>query len=533
MTGTDASPATADGRVCWLGLGLTALLLFCSFPPLGHPFVAFFALIPAALAAAAAPDFRSWRRAAFLTSWALWVVLLVWLRHVYPPLGWLALVALTAYCALYPWLWLLLLRWFLPAVATAGLPARLLALLGLAGGWGLLEWARGSFLTGFGWLPFAASQQGNPVMLTLCAWVGPTGLSMGLVLINLGLASWIIRLRRFRQADVALKPMGPMEWTRRLTPELYLGLAVIAAAFALTLTDAARPVPRQTVRVAALRTHFDPTEKWQADKFNRHAAALVAAVGRVAADQPDLLVWPEAALPPLLDDPRYAEFLRATAGGTPLVLGAVERRGAGYANSVAVVTTEGVQRPTYAKRHLVPFGEYVPGADWLPLRKVVPIAEDCVPGQGATLLPVTTRGGFTFLLGPLVCYEDVFPELAREHARAGADALVVVTNDGWYGHEAADAQHTAHSVLLASATALPVLRAGNEGWSGVITPRGFRLASGGPTDPGAEGGVQLAEIRTHRGEPTFWVRHGDWVVGLGGLALALAYVWRRRRVVTR
>jgi len=171
MTGPDASPAPVGGRAAWLGLGLSAVLLLFSFPPLGHPFVAFFALIPAALAAAEAPDFRLWRRAAFVTSWVLWVALLAWLRHVYPPLGWLGLVGLTAYCALYPWTWLLALRWILPAVGEAGLPARLLAMLGLAGAWGLLEWARATFLTGFGWLPLAASQQGNPVMLTLCAWV--------------------------------------------------------------------------------------------------------------------------------------------------------------------------------------------------------------------------------------------------------------------------------------------------------------------------------------------------------------------------
>ena len=526
MTGADASPAPAGGRATWLGLGLSALLLFASFPPLGHPFIAFFALIPAALAAAEAPDFRRWRRAAFATSWVLWIALLAWLRHVYPPLGWLGLVGLTAYCALYPWLWLLALRWILPACAEARAPARLLAMLGLAGAWGLLEWARATVLTGFGWLPLAASQQGNRVMLTLCAWVGPTGLSMGLVLINLGLASWIIRLRRFRRADADLTPLGPMDWTRRLTPELYLGLAVIAAGFALTLTEAARRAPRQPVAIAGLRTRFDPTEKWQPDKLQRHAETLRTATAAARTAQPDLILWPEAALPPLLGDPGYADFLRQNAAGTTLVVGAIERRGGGYANSVAAVTADGVQQPTYAKRHLVPFGEYVPGAAWLPLRKVVPIAEDCVAGQAPTLLPLTTRQGFTFLAGPLVCYEDVFPALAREQALAGADLFIVVTNDGWYGREAADGQHTAHSVLLAAATGLPVARSGNEGWSGVITPRGVLLPTGEghPT-------VQLAEIPSPRGEPTFWVRHGDWALGLGGLAFAATYVWRRRRAI--
>jgi apolipoprotein N-acyltransferase len=528
MTDRRPGPLFSDAWLCWGGMGLTAFLLLCSFPPFGHPFVAFFALIPATLAAAAAPAWRLWRRAAYVTSWVLWIALLAWLRHIYPPLGWLGLVLLTAYCALYPFVWLLALRWIFPACREAGAPARLLATLGLAGAWGLLEWLRTTALTGFGWLPFAASQQGNGVLLTLCAWVGPTGLSIGLVLINLGLASWIFRLRTLRASAEALEPVTPTRWLRRLTPELYLGLAVIAAGFYGTLTQLSRETPRQEVRIAAIRTDFDPTEKWDSGKLDKHAKALNNLTVATGLEKPDVVVWPEAALPLSTENAGYVTFLRGNVAGAgcPLLIGAIEPRKDGYANSVVAVTAEGLVKPTYAKRHLVPFGEYVPLADWLPLRKVVPIAEDCVAGEGATLLPLTSRRGFTFLAGPLVCYEDVFPELAREHALAGADLLVVVTNDGWYGHEAGDAQHTAHSVLIAAATGLPVARAGNAGWSGVISHRGILQPTGLPGQPLSA----VAQVRRDRGEPTFWVRHGDWAVGLGGLCFALTYLWRRRRI---
>ena len=524
---TDRRPGAllSETWLCWGGLGLTALLLCCSFPPFGHPFVAFFALIPATLAAAAAPAWRLWRRAAYFTSWALWIALLAWLRHIYPPLGWLGLILLTAYCAVYPFAWLLALRWIFPACREASAPARLLATLGLAGAWGLLEWLRTTALTGFGWLPFAASQQGNGVLLSLCAWVGPTGLSMGLVLINLGLASWIARLRT---QQAATEPVTPASWLRRLTPELYLGLGVIAAGFYVTLTQFAHDAPRKEIRIAGLRTDFDPTEKWDAGKLDKHAQALNAATVAAGREKPDIVLWPEAALPLSTENANYVTFLRSNVAGAgcPLLIGAIEPRQGGYANSVVAVTAEGLGKPTYAKRHLVPFGEYVPFADWLPLRKVVPIAEDCVAGQGASLLPLTSRSGFTFLTGPLVCYEDVFPELAREHALEGADLLVVVTNDGWYGHEAGDAQHTSHSVLMAAATGLPVARSGNAGWSGVISPRGVLQPTGAPGQPL----TAVAQVRRGGSEPTFWVRHGDWAVGLGGLSFALTYLWRRRRI---
>ena len=531
-----ATSSPAASRLAWAGAALTALLLFFSFGPAGHPACAFVALVPAALAATLRPDWRAWRRASFVTSWALWIALLAWLRHVYPPLGWLGLVLLTAYCALYPCAWLFLLRWIFPACADAGLPARLLALGGLAGAWGLLEWTRATLLTGFGWLPLAASQQGNPVMLGLCAWAGPTGLSMALVLFNLGLARWIVRVVEAYREDARLAPAGPGGWLRRLTPELYLGLVPVALGFlALLSANAARSASEQTPLVAAVvQTDFDPNAKWDAARLQDHLAVAEALTAEAAAGRrADLVLWPEAALPLTLDSEAYVARLAALsqATATPLVIGAIDRRGAGYANAVAVVTADGAQKPAYAKRHLVPFGEYVPFADFLPLRKVVPISEDCVAGAGPTLLPLTTRGGRTFLAGALVCYEDVFPELAREHAQAGADVLVVVTNDAWYGREAGAYQHAAHSVLLAAATGLPVLRCGNAGWSGSIDAfgRAFPVRETGSV---YFRGGRIAEpvaLPVRRPAPTFWVRHGDWAVGVGGLLFALAYVWRRRR----
>ena len=536
MTDAALSRARADTQWTWVGTGLTAVLLFFSFGPVGHPFWAFIALVPAALASVRRPDWRTWRRASFVTSWVLWIALLVWLRHVYPPLGWLGLVLLTAYCALYPFIWLLGLRWIFPAISTAGLPARLLAIGGLAGAWGLLEWTRGSILSGFGWLPLAASQTGNPVMLSLCAWVGPCGLSIALVLTNLGLARWIIRIIEGTREEAALQPAGPLGWLRRITPELYLGLLPIALGFAALLTaNAARLTTEHiTCTPAVVQTDFDPNAKWDPERLQAHLVKAEELTSGVA--QPrvaDFVVWPEAALPLSLESAAYVGRLtglvRATE--TPLIIGAIDRRGAGYANAVAVIDTEGVRKPVYAKRHLVPFGEYVPFADFLPLRKVVPIETDCIAGTGPALLPLTTRRGHTFMAGALVCYEDVFPELAREHALAGADALIVVTNDAWYGREAGATQHAAHSVLLAAATGLPVIRCGNAGWSGTIDGLGRAfpvLEQGSVYFQGARLATPV-RIARPRLPDTFWVRHGDWAVGLGGLLLALTYIWRRRR----
>ena len=536
MTEAAAMSVRSSSRLAWGGTSLTALLLFFSFGPVGHPFIAFIALVPAAIAAAQLPDFNTWRRASFATSWVLWISLLIWLRHVYPPLGWLGLILLTAYCALYPFVWLLALRWIFPACNNAGLPARLLAMLGLAGAWGLLEWLRATALTGFGWLPLAASQTDNPVMLSLCAWAGPYGLSIVLVLFNLGLARWIIRLIGFYQADAKLVPLGPLGWLNRITPELYLGLVPIGLSFLALLDRNSRTahVAHEYVTAAVVQTDFDPHGKWDSARLQDHIEVIGRLTLDVAASQKaDFILWPEAALPLSLESEPYVARLSslAKAARTPLVIGAIDRRGNGYGNGVAIITEEGVQKPTYAKRHLVPFGEYVPFADFIPLRKVVPINEDCIAGKDVALLPLTSRRGFTFSAGALVCYEDVFPELAREHAQAGADMLIVVTNDAWYGREAGAYQHAAHSILLAAATGLPVVRCGNAGWSGSIDAlgRSFPVTNKGTIY--FQGSQLISPVAIAKGphEMTFWVRYGDWAVSLGGVCFGLTYGWRRRR----
>ena len=151
--------------------------------------------------------------------------------------------------------------------------------------------------------------------------------------------------------------------------------------------------------------------------------------------------------------------------------------------------------------------------------------------------------------GPLICYEDIFPALARQQARAGADFLVVVTNDAWYGVEGGALQHAAHSVLRAVETRRPLLRCGNDGWSGWIDEYGFGYALenvGGKPMPelmmdnrvsgttyfrGA-GVVSLNRDKEWTGQESFYVRYGDWFIAVSaGLTLLGAGGLKRRRKV--
>ncbi len=183
----------------------------------------------------------------------------------------------------------------------------------------------------------------------------------------------------------------------------------------------------------------------------------------------------------------------------------------------------------YAKRHLVPFGEYIPLRRFWPwVEKIVPIEGDLYPGEGAALLPLSMPNR-TINIGTLICYEDVFPDLARESTLEGAGILFVATNSAWYGKSAASYQHRAHSVLRAVENRRVVYRVGNDGWSGWIDEYG-NVREELLDDNGSiwfSGGTTWSVDRDKRwkGRKTFYTQHGDWFVLCCWAALALIGVF--------
>jgi apolipoprotein N-acyltransferase len=175
----------------------------------------------------------------------------------------------------------------------------------------------------------------------------------------------------------------------------------------------------------------------------------------------------------------------------------------------------------------VPFGEYVPFRPILGwLEKIVPVGGDFRAGDNPAPLLLALKDT-PVSLGPLICYEDTFPGLARDSVRSGADVLVVLTNNGWFGEGGAAYQHAAHSVLRAIETRRPVLRAGNGGWSGWIDEFGAARAVMTDPDKGIYfRGVRAVDVtRDFRwiGQNSVYVRYGNWFIAVC-LALA-AYGW--------
>ncbi|MGD9596897.1 MAG: apolipoprotein N-acyltransferase [Steroidobacteraceae bacterium] len=377
-------------------------------------------------------------------------------------------------------------------------------LAGIPAAWLLVEWLRGWFLSGFSWLSLGYSQ--TDTVLARLAPVGGVYLLSAMLLVMAGALVMLLRAREARARGIALAALA-LPWL---------------AALALD-RDWTRPAG-PPVGVAVLQGAIPQDLKWL--EANRGTTlALYAKLTREALGVP-LIVMPESALPDLANN--LVPFLgglysEASARGSALVLGLVRASddGTRYFNSVAALGEKGVQ--WYDKHHLVPFAEFFPVPAfvrrWLRLLSLP--YSDFTRGP-AVQAPLEAAG---LALAAGVCYEDAYGStLAREIA--GADALVNVTNDAWFGHSTARFQHFQIARLRAIESGRYMVRAANDGISAVIGPRGEVVAEA----PEYTATVLRASITPRRGLPPY-ARVGNYgIVTLAGLAFAAAlYTQTRRR----
>jgi apolipoprotein N-acyltransferase len=231
--------------------------------------------------------------------------------------------------------------------------------------------------------------------------------------------------------------------------------------------------PEKTVRVALLQPSIDFYAKWDAAESDNIKATLAGLLGKAGGTE--LAVWPENALPCWIDEPDCEAWLKnvVAATGAEVSLAGSVSKGGGKHVSAFLLNSSGTITASYDKRQLVPFGEYVPLRDWLGsfIRPVAALGE-FDPGAARQKL-FDIKGTKT---GTAICYESIFPYLFADDALAGAGLFVNITNDGWYLDTAAPHQHFIANIFRAVETRRTVVRAANNGISGVIDPWGRVLA---------------------------------------------------------
>jgi apolipoprotein N-acyltransferase len=533
----------------------SALLLWLVMPPalLGSD-GAWFALTPLLLVLRhVAPRRAFWL--GWLSGGIFWLLSLSWLWRLIQnngpwPLVVLGHLGLAAYCALYTALFAIAVAWVWQQVhRQEHLATRLLAaavaepLL-----WVGAEFLRGTLLTGFPWNPLGASQYDSPRVIQVAALGGVAAVSLVVMLGNSAAASMAERIYdTVRNRTYGDKLIGG----RLRGVETFLPLSVLIGAILwgqMRVVDWLRRSRTEPAWLVALVQPNAPCifERDDASKLVVRDT-LLRLTTEVAVTGPDLVVWPETALIESLPYDDFAVQLSrdgARAAGAPLLTGVVEYHpgrpphdeGRQFFNAAWLFDTNGVAVGRYHKQHLVPFGEYIPGDQIVPLlQKLSPVGFSCQPGRESTILRIAQRprgeepATATLAFSPLICFEDTVASLARRAVRGGAQMLVNLTNDAWFNGSVEPEQHLVQAVFRCVENGVPMVRAANTGVSGLINPVGLRqvLSSHGQTSNFS--GVMPCVVTVCRQPiPTRYTRWGDWTLGrpaaaLLVLVLALAY----------
>lgn len=460
----------------------SGLLLVLLFPPFGYAWLAPVALTPILTACTREP---SWKRR-WLFGWAagfvFWAGMCPWIEFVMEVHGamgrwggWGAFLLFGLYKGLLMALFsalggLMMNRWWsIPAVAAL---------------WTGIE--RLHSFTGFAWLDLGNAGIGMPLPLRLAPITGVYGLTFVFAVLAAAVASVI--LHRPRRELMWLAPLALLVALPRLTPPAG---------------------PRE--RALVVQPNFDADMPWTADslEFTEQKLALLSKAGRAS-----LLIWPEAPAPFYPSEPAFRRYISHVAEDAQahFLLGVVAYNAHKQPlNSALMLDASGATEGQYDKVNLVPFGEFIPPMfGWV--NRITHEIGDFVPGDRVVVFKVDGHGA-----GAFICYESVLPDFVRQFVHGGAEVLINISNDGYFGHSAAHDQHLLIARMRAAENRRWLLRATNDGITAAIDPRGRVVDQMPPyTQTSA-----LMRFDYVTGE-TPYTRYGDWFAW-GCLAAGLLF----------
>lgn len=429
---------------------LGAVLLALAFPRAGLAWCA-------PLGAAAlfwAWEGTSWKRAFALGWFAGWIFFTIsfwwWsttIETVVGPLAYLAVIVAAAIEALA-----------FGAAAILGAFARQRALpalapLGTAAAFTIVEWLRSIGPVGVPFAQLGYSQADTPLRV-LAAYIGTNGVTFAIAAIAAYFAYAIAR-KRWRAFGIALCALA-----------LGVGFAFLAWP--------ARHAPPPAIPVAAIQGNITQSLKWEPASAVLAIQRYEAMSQQAIAHHPKLIVWPETVIAlangglNLRPDLIAAFTQLAREANATIVAGSLQVRDARFYNSLYFFTPRGLSA-VYDKHQLVPFAEHFPGQQWLGwLPYIGELNGHLAEGSGAVVFP--TSAGIA--VGPLICWESAFGDLAANEVRQGAQVLVVSTDDAWFGTSSGPYQHAQIAQLRAIEAGEYVVRAAATGISGVIAPDG-------------------------------------------------------------
>jgi apolipoprotein N-acyltransferase len=495
----------------------SGILLILSFPNFDLEYLAWFALVPLLYSIEGKGLFHAFVLG-FLTGLVSFLGILYWIIvavHTYGNvpliLSALILLLLVVYLSLFIGAFTFLTRLI---QMRSGLQTILFAPLL----WVSLEYLRSFLLTGFPWANLAYSQYLNLPFIQMADITGAYGLSFVILLVNATLF-WVLH-----------------QWSKRTFPfKEVIVTAILLLGFLIYGYVKMGVVDRQMtqnppLKVGLVQGNIDQSIKWD-ESFQMETLKIYKRLSmKVAEEKPDLIIWPETATPFFFqeakeDQPTILDIPARTNAfllfGSPSYK--IEKGKVNHYNSAYLVSPAKEMMGRYDKIHLVPFGEYVPLSNLLFF--IGSLGEgigNFKPGKEIINLSLP-QGKFAVL----ICFEIIFPDLCRRFVKGGANFLVTITNDAWFGRTSAPYQHFSMATFRAVENRVFIARAANTGISGFIDPKGKIMKQGGIFTEEAMNGT----IRIMKGK-TFYTLYGDvfaWICSGFSIFLLVYTVLQNRR----
>ena len=322
------------------------------------------------------------------------------------------------------------------------------------------EWLRGHLFTGFPWNLYAYAWGNNLEILQILKLIGAYGLTLITIFWGVTFGALLIKEHSIKSK------------TALLFLSILAGMSIYSYGYNQLSQQNEASLTNITLKL--IQPNVPQSEKWKRDKMVDHFETLRDLSAADGSEQQDtiIIVWPETALHYGFLENQYfldeiKETLKSYTQNAYLVTGVLLRNDDdSYSNSIITINNDGHIINRYDKAHLVPFGEYIPFKNWIPLETVTRFS-GFRKGLGLQTLQIEDKLTFS----PLICYEILFPSQVIKN-NSNPDVILNVTNDGWYGISAGPYQHLLKARFRAIEENTPVIRAANTGFTAFIDEKG-------------------------------------------------------------
>jgi apolipoprotein N-acyltransferase len=485
---------------------LSAILLILSFPKPNLEILAWFALVPWIFALQGQKS-----KQAFFLSYLVGIVffagIVYWINYV----SILGFVVLVLYLALY----FAIFGWIFSQIFSESLAKS--NLLFIPSIWVVLEYIRSHLFSGFGWALLGYSQYRNLSIIQISDITGSYGVSFLIVLVNIGI--WQMLRAFFNSRGISILRLHPAEKSLkyfRCSFPLYWAFYPLLSVFLILGYGHVRlnqPVEGEDIKVAVVQGNIPQKIKWDLSKRDFILEKYTQLTEDTLSQHPQIIIWPETSVPGYLENESELFFkvssLSKQIFPAYLLVGTPHQGVEQKVFNSATLLYQGKVSQRYQKLHLVPFGEFIPWPGIFSRFSFASLIGDFTAGSDYTVFSISNIQA-KIKLSALICFEDVFAHLARRFVQKGAQFLVNITNDAWFGDSAEPEQHLQASVFRAVENKVNVVRAANTGISCFINPWGDILARVA-NEAGRDvliAGKKIQQLRI-ASIPTFYSAWGD------------------------